>query len=166
MSTYADVDERLHELEEAGLTPAEAHEAVLEEQAQQRKEASMARGTRIAGIGTPDFSNLKHQPAVGIHKGQPYTERDLEQADAADGVGTSAAPDQDVIFHNEATSPTLKRWKAEEAERQKAREEKEQEVLAEARRRLDQEADDAKRESEVQQAMERIRAGNVREPGR
>jgi len=164
MSTQA--DERLRELEEAGLSPAEAYEAVLEEQQLKRKEASMARGTRIAGIGTPDFSNLKHQPAVGIHDGRPYTVRDLEEAEAADGVGTSAKPDADVIFHSVETSPTLKRWKAEEEARQKAREEKEQEVLAEARRRLDQEADDAKRESEVQQAMERIRSGNVREPGR
>jgi hypothetical protein len=42
----------------------------------------------------------------------------------------------------------------------------EREVLDEARRRLDQEADDAKREGAVRQAMERIRSGNLREPGR
>jgi hypothetical protein len=164
MSTQA--DERLRELEAAGLTPAEAHEAVLEEQALQRKEKTMPRGTRVAGIGKPDFSSFERQPAVGIHDGVPYTERDLEHAEAADGLGTSAKPDPDVIFHTADTSPTLKRWKAEEAARQKDREEKEREVLAEARRRLDQVADDAKREAEVQQAMERIRSGQLREPGR
>jgi hypothetical protein len=161
-----DPTERLRELEEAGLSPALAHEALIEDQELQRREHKMARGTGLTGR-KPDFSSFgKEAPLVGVHDGKAYTERDLLEAEAADGIGSSAKPDTDVVFHNEATSPTLRRWKAEEAERQKAREEKEQEVLAEARRRLDQEADDAKRESEVQQAMERIRSGNVREPGR
>ncbi len=165
MSTYADPIERLRELEEAGLEPALAHEAVLEEQAQQRKEKTMPRGTGLTGR-KPDFSSLKHQRAIGVHDGVAYSERDLEHAEAANGLGTSAKPDADVVFHTADTSPTLKRWKREEAERQKAREEKEREVLDEARRRLDAEADEAKREAEVQQAMERIRSGNVREAGR
>jgi hypothetical protein len=157
---------RVEELRKAGLTTAEAIEAVEEEEAlrerQKQKEAKMPAPTR-----RPDFSSFnKREPAIGIHKGEAYSERDLERAEQADGLGTSAKPNTDVVFHNEATSPTLKRWKAEEAERQKAREEKEREVLEEARRRLDQEADEAKREAEVQAAMERIRSGNVREPGR
>jgi hypothetical protein len=161
--------DRITELREAGLTAEEAIEAVQEEEQlreRQQKEATMARGTGVTGR-KPDLSSLnKPEPAIGIHDGKPYTERDLERATAADGLGTSGRPDTDVVFHNEQTSPTLKRWKAEEEARQKAREEHEREVLAEARRRLDQEADDAKRESEVQRAMERIRSGQLREPGR
>jgi hypothetical protein len=163
--------DRITELREAGLTTAEAIEAVeeeeqLRERQLQEKEAKMGRrGTGVAGIGKPDFSNLKHQPAVGIHDG--YTERDLEQADAADGVGTSAKPDEEVIFHNEATSPTLKRWKAEENARVAEREAREREILEIARAELDAEADEEKKRMEVERVKESILAGTLRrEPGR
>lgn len=161
--------DRMAELREAGLTAEEAIEAVAEEEALQErleKEATMSRGTRVAGIGQPDFSRLRPEKAIGIDAdGLPYSQRDLDEAEPAETVGTSQDPDTHVVWHTAESSPTLTRWKAEEEARQKAREEHERTIYDEAQRRLDQEADDAKRETEVQEAMERIRTGTVREPG-
>src|SRR5438874_1478097 len=86
--------ERIAELREAGLSRELAIEAVEEEQLA-TKEAAMSGGTRVAGAGKPDFSRYgpSGELAIGIHGGIPYSERDLEEAESADSVGTSAEPD-------------------------------------------------------------------------
>jgi hypothetical protein len=98
--------DRMAELREAGLTAAEAIECVEEEEElrerQKQKEAKMPAPTT-----QPDFSSFERQPAVGIHDGRPYSQRDLENAKAADGLGTSAKPAPDVVFHTADTSPTF-----------------------------------------------------------
>jgi hypothetical protein len=64
------------------------------------------------------------------------------------GAGSSAKPDQDVIFHSPETSPTLRKWKEEEAARTAERESREREIYEAARAELDAEADEAKQRTE------------------
>ena len=127
----------------------------------------MARGTGLTGR-KPDFSSLRApEPAVGIHDGKPYSARDLETAEAADGVGSSRVPDKDVVFHGPQTSPTLKRWQAEEDARVAEWEAQEREVFEAARAELDAEADEEKKQMEIERVKDGIRAGTLRrEPGR
>ncbi len=169
-----EVAARVAELREHGLTAAEALEAVTEEeelealQERTRKEKKlMAKPHLGMGVGQrKDLSKFGPTEVVTIRKGEPVYRDDIATAEAAEGIGTASEPDTEVYWLKPDESPVRQEWDRQRDQEQKDREQREAEVQAEARRRLDEQADQERHEAEVAAAMERIRQGTARVPGR